>query len=268
MANLASKVLAVAKNEVGYLEKKSNSQLDDKTANAGSANYTKYWRDISKWGLGDFQAQYWCAAFITWCFVIAYGLEAAKVLLLHLPYISCQTLADLARWKGKLISTPKVGSIVLFWNGSRYSHTELVWKVTGTMFYTYGGNTSGGSTVVSNGGGVASKSYNTVNMVNSGARFFMPDYDVEVAESYPKWVQLENDWYYRTASGVNAHGWVDIPETADQKNIHRYYFDKTGKMMVNWFQVDDAWYYAQPDGALQGALYRSDSTGVQSIWYL
>lgn len=35
-----------ALKEVGYLEKKSNSNLDSKTANTGSANYTKYWRDI------------------------------------------------------------------------------------------------------------------------------------------------------------------------------------------------------------------------------
>ena len=40
------KLIQTADNEVGYLEKSSNSQLDDKTANAGMNNYTKYWRDI------------------------------------------------------------------------------------------------------------------------------------------------------------------------------------------------------------------------------
>ena len=35
MANYASKVIEVALNQVGYLEKKSNSNLDSKTANAG-----------------------------------------------------------------------------------------------------------------------------------------------------------------------------------------------------------------------------------------
>ena len=43
-----AKVLAVAVAEIGYKEKKSNSQLDDKTANAGSGNYTKYARDFDK----------------------------------------------------------------------------------------------------------------------------------------------------------------------------------------------------------------------------
>lgn len=44
--NNVEKVIAVAKAEVGYLEKRTNSQLDSKTANAGSANYTKYARDL------------------------------------------------------------------------------------------------------------------------------------------------------------------------------------------------------------------------------
>lgn len=39
-------VLGIAEEEIGYLEKKNNSKLDSKTGNAGSANYTKYWRDI------------------------------------------------------------------------------------------------------------------------------------------------------------------------------------------------------------------------------
>ena len=68
------KVILIAKNEEGYLEKKSNSQLDSKTANAGSANYTKYWRDIEP----SYQGQPWCAAFVSWCFMKAFGLEKAK----------------------------------------------------------------------------------------------------------------------------------------------------------------------------------------------
>lgn len=42
----ADRVIEVAKAEVGYKEKASNSNLDDKTANAGSNNYTKYARDF------------------------------------------------------------------------------------------------------------------------------------------------------------------------------------------------------------------------------
>ena len=48
-------VLGIAEEEIGYLEKKNNSQLDSKTGNAGSANYTKYWRDIKP----SYQGQPW-----------------------------------------------------------------------------------------------------------------------------------------------------------------------------------------------------------------
>ena len=42
----ASTIIALAQNEIGYLEKASNSQLDSKTANAGYNNFTKYARDL------------------------------------------------------------------------------------------------------------------------------------------------------------------------------------------------------------------------------
>ena len=45
----------------GYLEKRSNSQLDSKTGNAGYNNYTKYARDIDNLGLPGCQGQPWCA---------------------------------------------------------------------------------------------------------------------------------------------------------------------------------------------------------------
>ena len=53
----SEKVINIATSELGYLEKRSNSNLDSKTANAGSGNYTKYWRDIKP----DYQGQPWCA---------------------------------------------------------------------------------------------------------------------------------------------------------------------------------------------------------------
>jgi hypothetical protein len=70
-------VIKIAKNEIGYLEKASNASLDDKTANAGSNNYTKYWRDMANLGLGNYQGSYWCACFVHWCFYKAYGLKTS-----------------------------------------------------------------------------------------------------------------------------------------------------------------------------------------------
>lgn len=76
-AEAINTVIGIAEEEIGYLEKRSNRQLDSKTANAGSGNYTKYWRDIAP----SYQAQPWCAGFVSWCFYKAFGLAAARKLL-------------------------------------------------------------------------------------------------------------------------------------------------------------------------------------------
>jgi GH25 family lysozyme M1 (1,4-beta-N-acetylmuramidase) len=162
------KVILIAKNEEGYLEKKSNNQLDDKTANAGSANYTKYWRDIKP----DYQGQPWCAAFISWCFMKAFGLDNAKKLLKHWPYVYCPTL-------GKLFArnaNPKIGDVVIFYHNGMFTHTGLVTAVIGDRFYTIEGNTSGASGIIANGGGVCAKSY--LNSQMPGTKFCTPDYSI------------------------------------------------------------------------------------------
>lgn len=59
------KILSIANEEVGYLEKASNDQLDDKTANAGNKNYTKYMRDMDSLNVynGKKQGYAWCNRF-------------------------------------------------------------------------------------------------------------------------------------------------------------------------------------------------------------
>nr|DAW57880.1 MAG TPA: hypothetical protein [Caudoviricetes sp.] len=161
-------VLGIAKEEIGYLEKKNNSKLDSKTGNAGSANYTKYWRDIKP----SYQGQPWCAAFISWCFMKAFGLDNAKKLLKHWPYVYCPTLGVLFVKN----ANPKVGDIVIFKHGGTFTHTGFVTKVAGDRFWTIEGNTSGASGIVANGGGVCQKSYYNSNL--PGTKFCTPDYSI------------------------------------------------------------------------------------------
>lgn len=161
-------LIATAEAEVGYLEKKSNSQLDDKTANAGYNNYTKYWRDVYP----QYQAQAWCAAFVSWCMMKTFGLDAAKKLLKHWPYVYCPTLGNLFT----KYANPQRGDIVIFYRNGTFAHTGLVTKVEGDKFYTIEGNTSAGSTVVPNGGGVFAKSYYNSNL--PGTKFCRPDYSI------------------------------------------------------------------------------------------
>ena len=79
---------------------------------------------------------------------------------------------------------------------------------------------------------------------------------------YPHWIQSGNDWYLRISKGVNAHGFYTM-------NHHRYYFDAKGRMKKDWFEVDGAWYYGQPSGTLEGALYHTvDQNGRQEIMYI
>lgn len=174
MAYDISKVISIAENEIGYLEKASNSNLDSKTANAGSNNYTKYWRDMANLGLGNYQAQYWCACFVAWCFYKAYGLATMQSLLLHKFFINCSTMANLASSVGQLFSSPQVGDVILFYKSSSgYYHTGIVVAVTSSTITTIEGNTSGGSSVISNGGGVAKKTYNRSSL---NAKFMRPKY--------------------------------------------------------------------------------------------
>ena len=162
------KVISIARAELGYWEKKSNANLDSKTANAGSNNYTKYWQDIKP----EYQGQPWCACFVTWVFVQAFGKDNAAKLLKHYPYVYCPTMSGLFT----LNSNPKVGDIVIFNNNGTFTHTGIVTEVNGDYFTTIEGNTSNGSTIVANGGAVCEKGYYNSNL--PGTKFCTPDYDL------------------------------------------------------------------------------------------
>lgn len=162
------RVLNIAKQELGYLEKKSDAYLYDKTANAGSGNYTKYWAEIKP----EYQGQPWCACYVTWVFVQAFGVEMTRKLLKHYPYVYCPTMAQLF----KLNANPKVGDIVIFKHNGEFTHTGIVNGVNGDYFTTYEGNTSGASGIIPNGGGVCAKGY--YNSQLPGTKFITVNWDL------------------------------------------------------------------------------------------
>ncbi len=164
------KVIAVAEAEVGYLEKASTADLDDKTAHAGSGNFTKYARDldaIKGFYNGRKQGVAWCDVFVDWCFVTAYGAEEGRALLcqpLKSAGAGCRHSRDYFKAKGRLFDTPQPGDQVFFWPSDRsdpsaVQHTGLVVVVDARYVYTIEGNTSSASGVVYNGGCVARKKY-------------------------------------------------------------------------------------------------------------
>lgn len=164
-------LIATAQAEIGYMEKKSNAQLDEKTANVGDGNYTKYWRDLKP----SWNGSAWCAVWVSWCMYKTFGLETAKKLLKHendFPYVYCPTLG--ARFIK--YANPQRGDIVIFYRNGTFAHTGIVTKVEGDKFYTIEGNTSNGSTIIANGGEVCSKHYNNSNL--PGTKFCRPDYSI------------------------------------------------------------------------------------------
>lgn len=154
--SIVDKILQVAENEVGYLEKRSNSQLYDKIANAGSGNYTKYWADT----VPSYQGQPWCADYVTWCVEQVVGKENAAKLFGHYPYVYCPTGVAMAKKQGRWSNIPSKGAVIIFCNSSgTASHTGIVYAYDDNYVYTNEGNTSAGSTVIANGGAVCKKAY-------------------------------------------------------------------------------------------------------------
>ena len=156
------RVLDVAFGEVGYMEKRSNKDLDSKTGNAGSNNYTKYGRDLMK-ALPEYGDTYglnyqWCDQFVDWCFLVAYGKSAAKKLLIDWSAYT-PTSAGYFKKAGRYDRTPSIGAPIFFRNSERICHTGIVYNYDGKYVYTVEGNTNNGEAVISNGGMVCKKSY-------------------------------------------------------------------------------------------------------------
>lgn len=203
-------LIAVAKNEIGYLEKATNAQLDSKTANAGYNNYTKYWRDIYP----AYQGQPWCACQISWDMMTAFGLETAKKLLRHWPYVYCPTMANLFT----LYANPQVGDIVIFKHNGVFTHTGLVIKVQGDKFWTIEGNTSGASGIVANGGGVCQKSY--YNSQLPGTKFCRPDYSIVTS--------IKSGSSTNTSTTTTTKNWIEYGDRGNDVKTLQTKLNKVG----------------------------------------
>lgn len=143
-------VLNLARSELGYHEKASNSQLDDKTANSGSGNWTKYARDLDS--LRNFyntakNGYMWCDVFYDWLFMKCFGPDLGRQMLCQ-PLksagagclYSVQYYKQYGRW---YTGSPEPGDQIFFtYAPGEYSHTGLVESVSGGVVTTIEGNTS------------------------------------------------------------------------------------------------------------------------------
>lgn len=129
----ASELIAIAEAELGYIGKKSNKDLDDKTANI-VGKYTKYARDLFEAGYynGNKNGYDWCAVFVDWCFYKGCGGKdaAMKVKPTNIygagVYWAYKALLD----AGMTTSIPQAGDQIFFQTSAGVmSHTGLVRSV-------------------------------------------------------------------------------------------------------------------------------------------
>lgn len=158
--------------EIGYMEKASNADLDDPTANAGRANYTKYARDLDAVGYynGRKQGASWCCVGPDWARYMAYGMELAQKIM-NQPAKGCgagvkgvyRYFDQMRRFYRGIIPQRGDQAIMVAYNAQGYvsswQHTGVVDRVSGGRVYLIEGNTSPGTAVIPNGGMVCEKSY-------------------------------------------------------------------------------------------------------------
>lgn len=237
MSRLVNSVIEIALSEVGYLEKKSNSNLYDKVANVGNNNYTKYGKEMHDIypSVMDYPA-YWCDAFVDWCFYKAYGVANAKGLIGG--NFNDYTVASAQLYKNKNAyhkKNPQIGDQIFFNNGKRICHTGIVYKVDNSKVYTIEGNTSTASGVVSNGGGVALKSYSLNYKRIDG--YGRPKYDSD--SSYKQYDSLD---YSKVYDGKYYGALPDLKQAfgTNQTAIFKHFLDygmKEGRQANAEFNV-------------------------------
>ncbi|WP_124067522.1 CHAP domain-containing protein [Clostridium sp. E02] len=263
MSNVVNDLITKAKSWTGYLEKASNTNLDDFTANAGSNNYTCFARDYKIHTGYNLQGQPWCAMFVSEAFVQMYGVKAAKKMLGGALYHYCPTGVNLYKAADRWYTTPEPGDVIFFYNGTRAYHTGIVTEVTSNRVKTIEGNTSGASGVIENGGGVCQKSYSLKDSKIMG--YGRPDWSIVLTEKKSGWKSEDSGWrFYNGDTGECVRNdWV-------QDQGKWYWFDGAGMRVTNtWYKYNGAWYYLGPDGSMcqsqfvenSGKIYAVDTDG-------
>ena len=261
MENAIERVIDIAVQEEGYLEKKSASELDDKTANAGSGNYTKYARDLDNvsWFNGKKQGSAWCSVFVSWCFYQAFGRDNGKQMLFQPEKdncaAGCSSAAKYYKTKGQFYQTPEPGDQIFFnaSSGDGYSHTGLVERVDGGKVYTVEGNTSNSSDVIANGGAVRRKSYDLKNSRIAG--YGRPNWETACENEHggnETFCEYKAQVIAENGSPVNLRG---IAST-NGKVLAKV---PVGDCVIVTYHVDDDWArvsYAQNTGVINGYMMR------------
>lgn len=189
-------VLRIAAEELGYVEKASNRELDSKTGNPGTGNWTKYARDL--WNAdphfyqGPKNGYEWCTVFVDWCLYMASGKDSNRTqAALHYtgPYgAGCGMSVQYYKEAGSWHSAPKPGDQIFFGTASNVRHTGLVERVTRDTVFTIEGNSNHM---------VRRRSYALSDSSILG--YGRPDYDGEKKPKEPPFTDVPKNAWYRDA---------------------------------------------------------------------
>lgn len=144
-----SDVVRIARNEIGYHEKRTNANLDKKTApNDGAGNYTKYARDLDaiSYFNGKKQGYDWCAVHYCWLIEQTLGDGMSARSALYQPNAKyncgagCTPQAQYYRENNAFYTAPKVGDQIFYGKIGDEAHTGLVIEVSDGSVYTIEGN--------------------------------------------------------------------------------------------------------------------------------
>lgn len=163
-----------------YLEKKTAEYLDDFQKNAGYNNYTKFARDVNSWGQPGCQGQAWCAEYQFWKLVEILGITKA-LQIMGGGFYNCQSIKNWAKKQGTWHTTPKLGALPIFRNGS---HIGSVRSFDKTKVYTNEGNTSSASGVIANGGSCRNKQYLLTDSAIDGYVWIDWEKETQVTEAW------------------------------------------------------------------------------------
>lgn len=142
-------IISLAKAELGYCEKETNNNLDDKTANAGNKNWNKYAHYIDETFPTFYNSRKngyaWCDVFVDYLFLRSFGLDLALKCLyqpLKSGGASCTQSRAYYKAAGQYDKHPQVGAQIFFTNdgGKSCNHTGIVIKIDSVYVYTIEGN--------------------------------------------------------------------------------------------------------------------------------
>lgn len=148
----ASDLVKKALAEVGYKEKQTNENLNDKTANAGSNNFNKYANYIDtkypNFYNGKKNGYAWCDVFVDCMFIWTFGYEEALRLLCQgekSTGASCTSSYNYFKWADRISDEPSIGAQVFFTKDGKTSyHTGIVVALNNFEICVVEGNSADG----------------------------------------------------------------------------------------------------------------------------